>query len=283
MSERLTHISKFNDTEREILQELIPEDKEEEKPELSVGEVAEKVGTDRTEISRRLREMAEENILRKKEDEDDARKSVYVITESYSQDLHKLNHQERDLRFIEKTEIEKIQCAVGLPNPNSDPTPSVNLYGVKAKDKDFDSTITELKEEIRTIRSKIRENHEAEMKEEFRKSLEVLIDTHTESDELQNDLEEMIDDLTEAMWDIENLRRKYHEIERKDLSEKQTAESDESSELKIISENIRPEDYLEGHSRKLKWRVKKLESPSEFVKEARELCREAKSMRLTIN
>ncbi len=283
MSERLTHISKFNDTEREILQELIPKDKEEEKPELSVGEVAEKVGTDRTEISRRLREMAEENILRKKEDEDDARKSVYVITESYSQDLHKLNHQEKDLRFIEKTEIEKIQCAVGLPNPNSDPTPSVNLYGVKAKDKDFDSTITELKEEIRTIRSKIRENHEAEMKEEFRKSLEALIDTHTESDELQTDLEEMIDDLTEALWDIENLRRKYHEIERKDLSEKQTAESDESSELKIISENIKPEDYLEGHSRKLKWRVKKLESPSEFVKEARELCREAKSMRLTIN
>lgn len=253
------------------MQILIPEDQNKTKPEYSVGEIAERVKPKQSEVSRRLKGLKEKNILESKKSDEDRRKTVYRVTESYIEELYKLKQQETDIEFIENTPLEKISFSVGTSGKNLEPAVSANLYGVNTKEDDFRPVEAGVKEEIRTVRRKLRSHYEPEMKEEFRSSLQTLVEEHTEDRELQEELEELLDELVDAIWNIDRLRKEYSG-EEFNLS----SEIDAETSFGVI-------EVLEEQNKKLKWRIKSLESTSKFIQEAKKKCKEAKTMRITIN
>lgn len=266
MSEKLTHISKFNDTERKILHELTPENYEREPPRLSVTEIDKKIDTDRTELSRRLKKLSEEGVLEKKEDEDDKRKSVYRIPKDYRKKFTKIKSQDADLKFIEDAPLNQIQYMETFNKTISSVPMSVTLYGIEDRDKDKELE-EDIREEIRSVRNKIKSYYEPEMKEQFGSHLHKLIDEYTSNPDQKEDLEEIFEELRDALWKIDLLKIEY----RNNLSEE------------VSTTDISDLDALEQKNKKLKWRVKKLDSPENFIQDAKILVKEAKEMRLTIN
>lgn len=267
------HLSEFTESERKMLKPLLPEEGEDEKPELFIREVADETGIHQSNISRKFRELESQGILESRKSEEDARRSIYSISGQLNESVFSLRRQEEDIEDIKSFDATQIQQDAVASSNSSITDISIILYG--AENRRLNIQELGLESQVREIVNKLKKEFEDDFESQFQDRLEDLIEDRFEEDEQEKVLEHL-EQLTDALWDSKNLRVEYLE-ERKDELTKE-----ELGEMLVRG----PENTIEMLSIKseaLKECMASLEEAEEFIDEAQEIAKECKSLKLIID
>ena len=267
-----THLSDLTESERKLVKTLISKDEDEENPELTVKQVADKIELHQSNVSRGLRKLEKQGVLEHSESEEDSRKKLYSLSKGFDESIYALRRQEDDIEEIKNYDGVQIQQDyTNMPDRQTGDI-EIALYGAE---KELDLKELGIESDIKEIVETLRREYADDCKSQFKDRLEDLIKDQFVEEE-QEEILNILDNLVEAYWHRNELYGEYFQKNREQYGEKEAVRKlMEEPEITLEILSVRDDD--------IKQALESVENTKEFFRRAYNILDDCRSIKMVID